>query len=296
MNFYYEIKQELINNESYKKIKDYSKNKNDLITYYNVGKLLAEAGKSYGQEIIKKYADKLVVEVQKKYNERTLRRMKQFFETFKDEKWSTMSTVLNWSHYVEFLSLKDKNAIKYYIKITENYNLSVRELRIRIKNKEYERLPKETKNKLMENAKIKLNDLVKDPIIIRDDKSYDKFSEKILQKLVLEDISSFLKELGEGFSFVDNEYKIRLGDRYNYIDLLLFNIKFNCYVVIELKIVELKKDHIGQIKTYMNYIDKNVKTIYQENTIGIVICKKGNKFIMEYCSDERILSRKYILN
>lgn len=104
-----------------------------------------------------------------------------------------------------------------------------------------------------------------------------------------------MKELGEGFSFIDNEYKIKLGDRYNYIDLLLYNIHYNCYVVIELKVAELKKEHIGQIETYMNYIDKNIKRVEQDKTIGIIICKKDNKFIMEYCSDDRIYQRMYEL-
>ncbi len=110
----------------------------------------------------------------------------------------------------------------------------------------------------------------------------------------MEEIPSFLDELGEGFTFVRNEYPIKIGNNYNYIDLLLFNIKYNCYVVIELKITELKKDHIGQIQVYMNYIDNNIKTISQDSTIGIIICKKDNKYIMQYCSDIRILSREYI--
>ena len=102
-----------------------------------------------------------------------------------------------------------------------------------------------------------------------------------------------MKELGNGFSFIDSEYKIKLGDRYNYIDLLLFNIEYNCYVVIELKITELKKEHIGQIQVYMNYIDNNLKTINQDKTIGIIICKKNNQYIIEYCSDSRITSKEY---
>ena len=87
----------------------------------------------------------------------------------------------------------------------------------------------------------------------------------------------------------------KIGNTYNYIDLLLYNIKFNCYVVVELKVTELKKEHIGQIEIYMNYIDKNLKDIMQDKTIGIIICKKDNKFIMEYCSDSRILSKEYKL-
>ena len=117
----------------------------------------------------------------------------------------------------------------------------------------------------------------------------------MLQNLILEDLPAFLKELGNGFAFIDNEYKIKLGNRYNYIDLLLFNYLFNCFVVIELKITELKKEHIGQIEFYMNYIDNNVKQITQEKTIGIIICKRENEFIMEYCSDKRILSKEYKL-
>ena len=111
----------------------------------------------------------------------------------------------------------------------------------------------------------------------------------------MEDLPSFLKELGNGFTFVENEYKIKIGNTYNYIDLLLYNIEFNCYVVVELKVTELKKEHIGQIEVYMNYIDKNLRKVTQDKTIGIIICKKNNKFIMEYCSDKRILSKEYKL-
>ena len=120
-------------------------------------------------------------------------------------------------------------------------------------------------------------------------------SEKLLQKLVIEDIENFMKELGNFFCFIGSEYKIKIGNSYNYIDLLLYNIEFNCYVVIELKIIPLKKEHIGQIEIYMNYIDNNLKNINQDKTIGIIICKKNNKFIMEYCSDKRILAKEYEL-
>ena len=121
-------------------------------------------------------------------------------------------------------------------------------------------------------------------------------SEKILQRLILENIPSFLEELGTGYSFIKNEYKIKIGERYNYIDLLLFNIEYNCYVVVELKVTELKKDHIGQIEVYMNYIDKHIKTINQDKTIGIIITKRDNHYYIEYSSDKRILTREYILS
>ena len=105
-----------------------------------------------------------------------------------------------------------------------------------------------------------------------------------------------MKELGEGFCYIENEYKIKIGDRYNYIDLLLYNIKWNCYTIVELKITELKKEHIGQIQAYMNYIDKHIKAINQNKTIGIIVCAKDNKIILEYCSDSRIYETSFILN
>ena len=111
----------------------------------------------------------------------------------------------------------------------------------------------------------------------------------------MEDIESFMKELGNYFSFIGSEYKIKIGNNFNYIDLLLFNYEYNCFVVVELKTIELKKEHIGQIQVYMNYIDENLRNINQDKTIGIIICKQDNKYIIKYCSDDRIIAREYEL-
>ena len=295
MNYYTEIKQELINNEITKRIKDYSKNKSDLNTYYNVGKLLAEAGKHYGEGIIKEYSRKLIVELNRKYSTRLLYKMRKFYSFVKNQKVPTVSAKLTWSHYDEILTLDNYQKINYYIHIVETQNISIRELRQRIKNDEYERLPQETKdNYLSKIENTNISDFIKNPIIIKNT-THEEISEKILQELILEDIEHFMKELGNLYSFIGSEYKIKIGDRYNYIDLLLYNIKYKCYVVIELKVTELKKEHIGQIEVYMNYIDNNLKSIEEGKTIGIILCKKDNKLLLEYCSDPRILSREYIL-
>ena len=291
MNYYKEIKNELINNEITKRVKDYSKNRSDLTTYYNVGKLLSEAGKHYGEGIIKKYSRRLTQDIGIKYDVSSLNKMKKFY--LLNLKLATLSPKLSYSHYVELLSKDNLDEINYYIMVAEQKNLSVRQLRERIKNKEYERLDDITREKLIAKEETTLADLIKNPIVIKNSNNREIISEKVLQQLILEDIPSFLKELGDGFTFVENEYKIKIGNTYNYIDLLLYNIKFNCYVVVELKVTELKKEHIGQIEIYMNYIDKNLKDIMQDKTIGIIICKKDNKFIMEYCSDKRILSKEY---
>ena len=295
MNYYNEIKNKIIDNEVYSKVKDYSKERYKVITYFEIGRLLNEAGGKYGDNIIGEYSKKLVVEVGKKYNRRTLFRMKQFYNLFNEEKVSPLVTQLTWTHYLVLLTLKDKNAIYYYIEQISKRNLSKRQLEEIIKNREYERLPIETRNKLIYKEMIEVKDLVPNPILIRNKNNIDIITEKTLHNLILEDIESFMKELGNSFCFIGSEYKIKIGNRYNYIDMLLFNIEFNCYVVLELKITELKKEHIGQIQVYMNYIDLNLRKISQDKTIGIIICKQDNEYVIKYCSDNRIISREYEL-
>ena len=221
--------------------------------------------------------------------------MRQFYILFKDQKWSPLGTKLTWSHYRELLSIKDMTKINYYIDISISQNLSKRQLHERIKSKEYERLDDDTKNKLINREETTVFDFIKNPIVINNKYNNKEISEKVLQKLILEDISSFMKELGNGFCFIDNEYKIKFGDRYNYIDLLLYNYIYKCFVVVELKITELKSEYIGQITKYINYIDKNVKSFEEGPTIGVIICRKNNKFVIEYCSDSRIFFKEFVL-
>ena len=104
-----------------------------------------------------------------------------------------------------------------------------------------------------------------------------------------------MKELGPGFCFIGSEYKIKIGDTCYYIDFLLFNYIYNCFTVIELKTTEIKKEHYGKIKFYMNYIDDNLKTINQNKTVGIIICRQGNDYVVKYCSDDRIIAREYVV-
>ena len=293
MNYYSEIKNELVNNEIYKKVKDYSKNKHDLSTYYNVGKLLSEAGKSYGDGIIKEYSKRLTNELGKKYSYTYLTRMRQFYLLGK--KVAPLAQQLTWSHYVELISLKNIDEIRYYIDISASQNLSRNELRNIIKSKEYERLDNKTKEKLINKEDTLVSDFIKDPIIINNSLNHIEISERVLKELILNDLDIFLKQLGNGFCYIENEYKIKIGNTYNYIDILLYNIEFNCYIVVELKVTELRKEHIGQIEVYMNYIDKNKKRIGMSNTIGLIISKYKNEYIIEYSSDNRIKVTTYLI-
>ncbi len=291
MNYYNEIKETLVKNEVYKKVKDYSKNKNDLNAYYEVGRLIVEAqgGEArakYGNKLIKEYSERLTKELGKGYSTRNLALMRKYYIKFKN--LQTLSAKLSWSHICELLDFENINKLKYYIYIIQTQNLSVRELRERIKSKEYERIGQ---NVDFEESKV--NTLIKNPILIKVKNKNEKLTEYALHQAILENMEDFLKELGVGFAFIGSEVKIKLGDRYNYIDFLLFNIHFNCYVVVELKITELKAEYIGQITKYISYVDKNIKKPFHEDTVGVIICKKDNKYVMEYCTNPNIFTSTY---
>ena len=234
MDYYNEIKNELIDNELTKKAKDYSKNKSDLFHYYNVGKLLIDAqggekNAKYGNKLIKEYSEKLTYELGKGYSWRNLYNMRLYYIISNaNEILQPVAANLTWTNCTIILSLKDINEIIYYWNECEKYNLSKRELLKKIKEKEYQRLSNETKNKLIRKEEITLIDFIKNPIIIKNTLNTNDISEKYLKKLILENIDGFLKELGNSFTYVGNEYKIKVGNTYNYIDILLFNIEFNC--------------------------------------------------------------------
>ena len=291
MNYYNEIKDVFVKNEIYKKVKDYSKNRSDLNTYFEVGRLIVEAQggeerAKYGNKLIKEYSEKLTKELGKGYSIRNLALMRKFYIKFKNVQ--TPSAQLSWSHICELLCLNNQYEMNYYISISSKLNLSVRELREKIKSKEYERLGKNIK---LEESKV--NSLIKNPILIKVKNKNVKLTEYALHQSILENMEDFLKELGIGFTFAGSEVKIKFGDRYNYIDFLLFNYIYNCFIVIEFKVTELKAEYIGQIIKYIGYVDKNMRKPFHEETVGVIICKKENKYVMEYCTNPNIFTTTY---
>ena len=188
INYYNEIKEVLVKNEVYKRVKDYSKNKSDLHSYYEVGRLIVEAQggekrAKYGNQLIKKYSEKLTKDLGKGYTYTNLSRMRQFYLLSK--KIATLSQQLTWSHYVEILKINELDKLQYYIYITAKLNLSVRELREKIKNNEYERIGKK-----QELEELKVNTLIKNPIIIKTNKNITKVNEYVLHQLILEDMDN----------------------------------------------------------------------------------------------------------
>ncbi len=297
-NTYQDIKNELVQSVIDKKVDTYFTNRNELTHYYNVGKMIVDAQGSeerakYGDGLIKKISDKLNKDGIKGFSTRSLKYMRRFYIF---QKGQALPAQLSWSHYIILFTLDNIDEINYYIEICMKEKISYRKLHKKIKDKEYQRLPEETKNKLINNEKLNIYDNIKNPITINTfDNNKEDISEKALKSYVLRDLDNFLEQLGSGFSYIKNEYKITIGNKLNFIDLLLFNYIYNCYVVVELKVTDSKKDHLGQIQVYMNYIDKHIKNTNQNKTIGIIVCRKDDKYLIEYSSDDRIRITTYEL-
>ncbi len=261
---------------------------------YNIGKGLAEAGKHYGEGIVKKYAKELTVEFGTNYGITNLKYMRLFHNFI--EKGHPLDDQLTWSHYKLLLPLKNLGEIKYYINITKRSNLSKRALAERIKSNEYGRLSTGAKECLLNKEELSLIQSVPSPIVLMPNKSYEVYTEKVLQEIIYENLDSFMKQLGGGYTYMGREYKLNIGDKKNYIDYLFYNVVDNRYCVVEIKAREYKKSDYGQIKTYMNYIDEHVKTITQNNTIGIIITKSVNKFEAHYVKDNQVTIVEFKIN
>ena len=285
-NYLENIRGYIISEQARTIVRDYNANKSKLETYYNIGKELSEAGKHYGEGIVKKYAIELTKEFGKGYSVSSLKRMRQFYILF--EKGAAVPHQLTWEHLRLLLPLKNVEEIDYYIHVAIRSNLSYRKLAERIKSDEYGRLPLETKIKLKESKEVNEKDMVPSTIFVPSSKLKEELTEKVLENLIIDNISYVMEQLGEGYCFIKNQYKINIGNNKNYIDILLFNIKYNNYVVIELKVREFRKEDIGQILLYMNYIDKEVKSITQNKTMGIIITKEVDKFVVRYVNHDNI--------
>ena len=293
-NYLESIKSEIINGNAKVAAKNYQINNVKLTMNYNIGRELAEAGKHYGEGIVKKYAKELTEEFGKGYKTSELYKMLQFYELV--QKVGALHRILTWNHYLKLLPLKNLNEINYYISITIRDNLSYRKLTERIKSDEYGRLSTEAKQKLLNEESLTLVQSVPSPIVLVPNKSYEVYTEKILQEIIYENLDSFMKQLGGGYFYVGREYKLNIGDKKNYIDYLFYNVVDSRYCVVEIKAREYRKTDYGQIKIYMNYVDEHLKTITQNNTIGIIITKSVNKFEAHYVKDNQVTIVEFKIN
>lgn len=289
---YNDIVSVLIEFENNKDIVD-NRSELDLVTYYKVGRLITEAILKYGDDIVLEYAEKLKEDVDKKYTDINLRRYRYFYLLI--ENGALFSFDLKWSHYVELLHLNAKKA-NYYIYLVIHNNLSIRELRSRVKNREYDKLYSNLNEDLYNGKKINgdtcIKDVIKNPLFIRNSVSTNKLPDFEMHNLIIDDIKEFSSKLNTSYSIIGIEYDVLFDDNKYSIDLLLYSVKYNCYIVVLLKSGSFKSDYIFQVDNYMEYVDNNIRLISENKSVGIVVLRKDNKDIISYCTDYRVLIRE----
>ena len=211
----------------------------------------------------------------------------------------TLSQQLSWSHYYTILPIKNPNERNYYINRVILDNLSVRDLRREIKNKSFDRLSYVDKENIEiisdTNLSLSIDDMIKDPIILKSNIDTNEINEKAIHKYIISLLEDKFLELGTGFALVGHEYKIVISNNTYHIDLLFFNIRLNSYVVVEVKTRAVKPQDIRQLQFYVSYIENNLKDNNHNKTIGILIVKKKNKYVIEYTTSPDIYVTTYML-
>ena len=304
MNYFKNIEELIIENEANKKANALRDNSSTLQTYWNIGKLIVEAQggektAKYGDNLISEWGKKLSEKYGKGYDKSNLSRARTFYLYFPIV--ATVSQQLSWSQYREILPIKNENERNYYINLVILNNLSVRELRKEIKNKSFDRLSYADKEHIeiisdTNNTPLSIKDMIKDPIILKTDKNIDKIDELAIHKYIISLLEDKFLELGTGFTLAGHEYKIHIDNKTYKIDLLFFNVKLNAYVVVEVKTRKIKHTDIGQLNFYVNYVEDNIKEINHNKTIGLLIVKEKDKYIVKYTTSNDILVTTYALN
>ena len=275
---------------------DYFKNKDLVNNYFEIGKLLIEAQggeehDTYGNKLIKTWSVELTEKFGKGYDASNLRRFRQFYSEFK--MCGPLGHILTWTNIRLLLPIKNENKRNYYINMCIKRNLSKRELEKEIKNNSFERLSLADKENIKlisdKNEVLTIKDTLKDPVLITINEDLDNVSEEKLAKIIRKELEIFLLELGHGYAYIGKE--VRMGE--SYCDLLFFNYEFNCFVVIELKTRKIKKEDIGQLEYYVNYVDENMKKESFNPTIGVLVAKEGNYLVMKYCTNKNIYKTTY---
>ena len=294
--YYAEIEHLIKRNEISKKARKIEENYSLVATYWHIGKLIVEAqGGSkrakYGNELIKKWSVKLTELYGKGYDYTNLSRFRKFYVRF-----PILGTVsqISWSIIYTLLPFKDENKRNYYLNLCIKNNLSVRELRQEIKSNSYERLVNKPERIEIDIPKTySITTDMKNPIIIPIQNEVN--NEHDLELNILANLDYFFKQLGQGFAYIAHQYKLVKDNHYYFVDILLFNIEMNCYIAIELKLRSLKKEDKAQMEFYMNLVDDQVKRPFHNRTIGIIISKESDEFIVNFIRSNDIIPLNYEL-
>jgi predicted nuclease of restriction endonuclease-like (RecB) superfamily len=294
--------------------------------YWDVGRLIVEdeqkgaARANYGKQILKELSEKLTSVFGRGYSVTNLKYFRQFFLVFPDlfivnvltssdvQKRQTVSDELSWSHYSLLMRVENAKAREFYMKETALLNWSVRALDRQISTLYYERIISSSdKNPVKEEAKKSIQalaesprDFIKDPYILEFLKLRPEVSylEKTLEGALLENLHSFILELGRGFAFVGRQYHINVGTEHYYIDLVFYNYILKCFVLIDLKVGKLNHQDVGQMDMYVRLFEEKVRQADDNPSIGIILCSQQNESVIKYsvlAESKQLFSSKYKL-
>ena len=278
--------------------------------YFEVGRLIVEHEQhgetraEYGKETLTHLSKRLTSEFGRGFSRQNLQNMKQFYLCFQN--CHTLSGKLSWSHYILLMRLDDEQARKFYLREVETENWSVRELDRQINSLLFERLAlsrdKKQVKALTEQGQIleSPRDLIKDPYVLEflGLQEQTAYTEKDLETALIDNLQSFLLELGKGFTFVARQKRITLDAEHFYVDLVFYNRLIHSFVLIDLKIGKLRHQDLGQMQMYVNYFDREVRAKDEERTIGIILCHDKKETIARYTLPEnntQIFASKYKL-
>lgn len=299
MDNYKEIETLIKKVEIGKEIRERQANYELVDAYWNIGKLIVDAqgGKEkskYGDALLKEWSKKLSKEYGKGYDYSNLSRFRQLYLYFPIV--GPVGQQLNWTIIRTILPIKDENKRNYYINLCIKNNLSKRELIKEIKNNSYERLEhKPDKVDIITSISVStITENFKNPILLNLNGNKVE-NEKNLEKLIYSQLSYVFMQLGNDFTWVGNQYKISDGNKNYYIDMLLYNINYNCYVVVEIKCRSLKKEDKGQTEFYMTLVDRYKKRANNNPTIGIIITREQDKFVANFVKSEKLMPLTYEL-
>lgn len=280
-----EIKED-IKNTQFKTMQEV--NSNLIMLYFRLGKIVSE-NKAYGSNFTKQVSQelKLTFPNMKGFSERNIRAMRMFYEEYAtDEKWQQLVAKLPWGHNLLLIEkIKDKEIRKIYVEGILKNGWSRNILAIQIESVYHNIIGSSNNNfsQLLPPADSDLvNNTVKDPYIFDFITLRDSYKEKELEFAMVEKIRDVLLELGKGFSFVGNQYKISMSDKDYYIDLLFYHLELRCYIVVELKATEFKPEYIGQLGFYVTAVDETLRKEYNNQTIGLLLCKEKDRLTVDW--------------
>jgi len=279
-------------------------------TYWHIGRIIVEDEQdgnqraSYGKKQLKFISQKLVSEFGKGFDVTNLRKMRQFYLLF--QKQDSVSLKLSWTHYRILLRVENKQAREWYIEETIENNWSVRALDRQISNLYYERLlsskdrsPVEIEaEKNTKQLQVQPKDILRDPYIF-DFLNLPNSSllESNIEQSLIENLQEFLLELGRGFAFVSRQKRLSVEDQDFYIDLVFYNFKLKCFLLIDLKLGKLSHQDVGQMDTYVRIFDKFEKSEDDNPTIGLILCSEKSDAVAKYSvlsESKQLFSSKYL--